>query len=45
MGTIEVLAHELAHVAVGPGCGHGESWEAEFSAINEMFNGENHNHG
>ncbi len=35
--AVEVLAHELAHVAVGPAEEHGEQWEKAFSAIHEMF--------
>jgi hypothetical protein len=46
----EIFAHELAHVAVGPGKGHGIEWERAFEAIrqeyfkvgNEMFGGESH---
>lgn len=31
--SIEVLAHELAHVAVGYECEHEEEWEDAFEAI------------
>lgn len=41
----EIFAHELAHVAVGPGKEHGQEWQQAFEAIaneytrigNEMF--------
>lgn len=41
----EIFAHELAHVAVGPGKEHGPEWQQAFEAIhneytrigNEMF--------
>jgi len=36
-GAVEVLAHELAHVAAGIDAGHGEAWEAEFEAINQEY--------
>lgn len=31
--AVEVLAHELAHVAVGIDAGHGEAWGNAFDAI------------
>ena len=45
MDMVEILGHELAHVAVGSCEGHSEAWEAAFEAIfqeyhcigNEMF--------
>ena len=45
MEMVEILGHELAHVAVGSEKEHGEEWEAAFEAIfqeyhhigNEMF--------
>lgn len=33
----EILAHELAHVAVGPEHEHDEVWEAAFDAIHEEY--------
>lgn len=35
--AVEILAHELAHVAT-PQDGHGEKWEEAFSAIHEKYN-------
>lgn len=35
--AVEVLAHELAHVAVGIDEGHGDAWEKAFSAIHEEY--------
>lgn len=36
--SVEILAHELAHVAVGIGCiDHGEEWEKAFAAIHERY--------
>lgn len=37
VGAVEVLAHELAHVAVGPEAGHGEAWEEAFDAIHRKY--------
>lgn len=34
----EILAHELAHVAVGIGQDHNEVWEKAFNAIFEKYN-------
>ena len=34
---VEILAHELAHVAVGPEHGHDVVWEAAFSAIQAEY--------
>lgn len=31
--SVEVFAHELAHVAVGEAEGHGEEWDKAFNAI------------
>lgn len=40
-GAIEVLAHELAHVAAGvphdDADGHGDEWEAAFEAIHREY--------
>lgn len=33
----EILAHELAHVAVGPEHEHDEVWKAAFDAIHEEY--------
>ena len=38
MDAVEVLAHELAHVAVGAAEDHGEKWEAAFEAIFQEYN-------
>lgn len=35
--AVEVLAHELAHVAVGPEAEHGEVWESAFEAIHQEY--------
>lgn len=35
--AVEVLAHELAHVAVGIDNQHGEKWEAAFDAIHAEY--------
>ena len=37
--ALEVLAHELAHVAVFSGCDdeHGPDWQAAFSAIHDKY--------
>lgn len=34
----EILAHELAHVAVGMEHNHDETWEAAFNAIHAEYN-------
>ena len=36
--AVEILAHELAHVAVGADEDHGEKWEAAFDAIFQEYN-------
>lgn len=36
--AVEILAHELAHVAAGENEGHGEKWEQAFDAIHAEFN-------
>lgn len=36
--AVEILAHELAHVAAGENEGHGEKWEQAFDAIRAEFN-------
>lgn len=33
----EILAHELAHVAVGENEGHGEAWEKAFDDIHKEY--------
>lgn len=38
MDAVEILAHELAHVAVGAAEDHGEKWEAAFDAIFQEYN-------
>lgn len=35
--AVEILAHELAHVAVGHGEGHGKEWSAAFDAIFDEY--------
>lgn len=35
--AVEILAHELAHVAAGEDEGHGEKWEQAFDAIHAEF--------
>ena len=35
--AVEILAHELAHVAVGESEAHGEAWEKAFDAIHNEF--------
>lgn len=35
--AIEILAHELAHVAVGDAEGHGKAWEEAFDNIHAEF--------
>jgi len=37
IGAIDVLAHELAHVAIGPDGKHGEKWDNEYTEINNSF--------
>ena len=38
VSAVEILAHELAHVAVGAEEDHGEKWEAAFEAIFQEYN-------
>lgn len=38
MDAVEILAHELAHVAVGAAEDHGDKWEAAFDAIFQEYN-------
>ena len=35
--AVEILAHELAHVAVGEEAGHGEEWELAFDTIFQEY--------
>ncbi len=35
--AVEILAHELAHVAVGSDEEHGKAWEEAFDAIHNEF--------
>lgn len=37
LDAVEVLAHELSHVAVGIEDGHGEKWSAAFDAIHKKY--------
>ena len=36
--AVEILAHELAHVAAGSDADHGPEWEAAFDAIFDEYN-------
>lgn len=36
--AVEILAHELAHVAVGADAKHEKAWEDAFNAIHNEFN-------
>ncbi len=36
-GMVEVMAHELAHVAAGVKAGHGPEWEKAFEAIYQKY--------
>lgn len=36
-GAVEVLAHELAHVATPDDMEHGAKWQAAFDAINQRY--------
>lgn len=36
-GAVEVLAHELAHIAVGASGGHGEQWVKAFDRIQQQY--------
>ena len=36
--AVEVFAHELAHVTVGNGAGHGPEWEDAFEKIFSEYN-------
>lgn len=38
LDAIEVLCHELAHVAVGSEDEHGSAWENAFDAIHDEYN-------
>lgn len=42
IGIVELIAHEFAHVVVGPDCDedHGQEWEEVFERINQTFNEE-----
>lgn len=35
--AVEILAHELAHVAVGADADHGEAWESAFGVIHREY--------
>ncbi len=35
--TTEILAYELAHVAMGSNVGHSKEWEEAFAAIHQEF--------
>ena len=35
--AVEILAHELAHVAVGAGCEHGPQWQDAFRRIHARY--------
>ena len=36
--AVEILAHELAHAAIGSSAEHGEEWEKAFDAIITEYN-------
>ena len=36
--AVEVLLHELAHVAAGPAAGHGRKWRTCHERLSEKFN-------
>ena len=36
-GVLELLAHEIAHVAAGLEAGHGEAWKSAFAAIHAAY--------
>lgn len=36
--TVELIAHEFAHVVAGHESGHGQEWEKVFDEINSKFN-------
>lgn len=38
--AVEILAHELAHVAVGADADHSEAWENAFEAIHRAYCGQ-----
>lgn len=35
--ALEILSHELAHVAAGPEAEHGPAWEAAFDALHAEY--------
>jgi len=35
--AVEILGHELAHVVVGVGAGHGPEWQKAFEAIFDKY--------
>ena len=37
VGCIDILAHELAHVAAGPDAGHGSEWQHAYDAIHAEY--------
>ena len=39
VGCMDILAHELAHVAAGPKAKHGPKWKAIYDAIHEEYRG------
>lgn len=36
-GVMDIMAHELAHVACGEDEGHGEKWQAAYRAIHDEY--------
>lgn len=36
--AVEILAHELAHVAVGDKAGHGKEWQDAFDDLDKEYN-------
>lgn len=39
--SLEILAHELAHVIAGPEAGHSDEWRDIFSKIHDQYNKDN----
>lgn len=35
--AIEIISHEVAHVAAGYDAGHGELWQAEFDKLHDAY--------
>jgi hypothetical protein len=35
--SVEIISHEVAHVAAGVNAGHGKIWQAEFDKIYDAY--------